>query len=71
MSDWHGGPAVTIHPPTVTRAWRKRVMAAVAELDARDSHRTLAPADGCPDCSAGPGEWCDPWCGRFREDPGE
>jgi hypothetical protein len=55
----------------ITEGWRRRVLAAVAVLDERDAHRHLpqVPELGCPDCSAGPGEWCDPWCGRFREDP--
>lgn len=65
-----GGPAIT--PPTSTRPTADRKLGLmIAWLDARDAHRTLAPELGCPDCSAGPGEWCDPWCGRFRDDPGE
>jgi hypothetical protein len=39
-----------------------------ARLDQRDTHRTAAPELGCPHCSAGPGEWCDPWCLRFRDE---
>ena len=55
---------------TVPRNRAARVLAyTVARLDQRDAHRIPAPDAGCPDCSAAAGEWCDPWCGRFREDP--
>ena len=43
------------------------------EVTRADRAATLAlqhqPDPGCPDCTAGPGEFCDPWCLRFREDP--
>jgi len=66
-----GGPAITppAAPPAAqpTRSRHARVLAYAATiLDARDAHRTAAPELGCPDCSAGPGEWCDPWCPRFQ-----
>lgn len=56
---------------TGIEAWRRRVQATVAMLDKRDAHRRLpaVPALGCPDCSARPHEWCDPWCSRFSVAP--
>jgi len=51
------------------RTRHQRVLAYTGRMiDLRDAHRTLAPEDGCAACSAGPGEWCDPWCPGTGDD---